>query len=545
VSGVTGVLMFGWGGNSASPNAYRVRPVGSLGGTLPDFQPANARPVAPDPVGGSLTVASLNLLNYFNTFSGCTGGVGGAAISCRGATNATEFSRQASKTVAAIVATGADVVALIEMENDGYGPTSAIQDLVDRLNAATAPGTFAFIDVDATTGTVNALGLDAIKNALIYKPGKITPVGATAVLSTGAFSEIVALQRPPLAQAFQQAGPDTRFIIAVNHFKSKGSACTGDPDTGDGQGNCNQTRLWAANDLTTWLATDPTGTGEPDVLIVGDLNSYAMEDPITAIKNAGYVNLVEGRIGNDSAYSYMFDAQAGYLDHALATSSLDRQITGVTEWHINADEPGVLDYNTEFKTAGQVASLYAPDAFRAADHDPLVIGLDLASLTAVSGTTGTGTGPATATITGGGLACTFLSYAWIDGSALPAPPLTVSFPHGLLDFTLAGCVGPVTVQMTFPPSLGVLSPWKHGRTLAAPTAHWYAIPGATVVGTTMTFTVEDGGQGDSDLVVNGRIDDPAGPAYELELNAIPVLGWHALGVLMLLLAAAGALALRR
>ena len=38
----------------------------------------------------------------------------------------------------------------------------------------------------------------------------------------------------------------SRFTVAVNHFKSKGSACNdvGDPDTGDGQGNCNLTRTW-------------------------------------------------------------------------------------------------------------------------------------------------------------------------------------------------------------------------------------------------------------------------------------------------------------
>jgi hypothetical protein len=545
VTGVVGVLTYGWGGNAASPNAYRVRPLGALGGAPPDFQPANARPAAPDPVGGSLTVASMNLLNYFNTFSGCTGGVDGAAVSCRGASNATELARQAAKTVAAILGTGADIVAVIEMENDGYGPASAIQDLVDRLNAATAPGTFAFIDADAATGTVNALGLDAIKNALIYKPGKVTPVGTTAALATGAFSETVALQRPPLAQAFQQAGPDTRFVVVVNHFKSKGSPCTGDPDTGDGQGNCNQTRLWAANDLTAWLATDPTGAGDPDVLIVGDLNAYAMEDPITAIKGSGYVNLVEGRIGNGNAYSYMFDAQAGYLDHALATASLDRQITGVSEWHVNADEPPVLDYNTEFKTAGQVASLYAPDAYRAADHDPLVIGLDLAALTTISGATATGTGPASAAIAGGGPACTFLSYEWIDASSLPSPPPGVAFPHGLLDFTLHGCLGPVTVTITFPASPVQLAPWKYGATSAEPSPHWYAIPGATVTQTTMTFTVEDGGQGDGDRALNGLIDDPAGPAYDAAMHPVPALGPAGLVALLLLLTAAGALALRR
>jgi hypothetical protein len=37
----------------------------------------------------------------------------------------------------------------------------------------------------------------------------------------------------------------------------------------------------------------------------------------------------------------------------------------------------VLDYNTDFKSAGQIASLYAPDQFRISDHDPVIVDLDL------------------------------------------------------------------------------------------------------------------------------------------------------------------------
>jgi hypothetical protein len=167
--------------------------------------------------------------------------------------------------------------------------------------------------------------------------------------------------------------------VAVNHFKSKGSACDdlGDPNTGDGQGNCNLTRVNAANDLAAWLATDPTGSDDADFLIMGDLNAYAMEDPIMALQNAGYTNLVK-ELGDAGAYSYVFDGQAGYLDHALASQSLAVQVTGVTDWHINTDEPSVLDYNTEYNPE----YLYADTPYRASDHDPVLIGLNLDSLEA-------------------------------------------------------------------------------------------------------------------------------------------------------------------
>lgn len=377
-TGMVGVLTYTWAGNAASGNAYRLRPINALNGGVPPFVAANPRPETPTDVGGSVRVAGLNLLNYFNTFSGCTNGVGGTPTDCRGAENLTEFNRQWPKTVAAIIGLDADVLGVIEIENDGYGPTSAMQDLVDRLNAASAPGTYALIDVDAATGEVNALGVDAIKVGLIYQPANVTPVGQTAVLNSIEFvngGDGALRNRPSLTQAFAQNSNGAVFIVNVNHLKSKGSACDV-PDAGDGQGNCNIVRTNAANALMAWLATDPTGTGDPDVLIIGDLNAYAKEDPITAVLNAGYVNLIESLLGPD-AYSYVFDGQWGYLDHALASASLFAQVAGITEWHINADEPSVLDYNTNFKSAGQLVSLYAPDQFRVSDHDPILIGLDL------------------------------------------------------------------------------------------------------------------------------------------------------------------------
>jgi hypothetical protein len=135
--------------------------------------------------------------------------------------------------------------------------------------------------------------------------------------------------------------------------------------------------------MATWLATDPTGVDDPDILIMGDLNSYAMEDPITALKNAGYINLIEDRLGL-GAYSYAFDGQWGYLDHALASAELEAQVAGVEEWHINSDEPTVLDYNMEFKSPDQLMNLYSPDRFRSSDHDPVIIGLDLTPPLAVT-----------------------------------------------------------------------------------------------------------------------------------------------------------------
>lgn len=407
ITGVTGVMTYTFGGDAvASPNAFRVRPVNALGGEW-FFDARNERPSAPGAVGGDVRVAAMNLLNYFNTWDGlpdrvdnCTFGVGGAPTDCRGADTAAEFDRQWPKTVAAIGKVAPDVLGVNEVENDGYGPSSALADLVGKLNAVHGEGTYAYIDVDAETGQTNALGTDAIKVGMLYKPAKVTPVGDTAVLNTQEFvggGDAAPRSRPSLAQAFEVNATGGVFVADVNHLKSKGSACT-IPDQNDGQGNCNASRTVSANALATWLAGDPTGTGEDDVLILGDLNSYAKEDPIVALEEAGYTNLVEQYLGED-AYSYVFDGQWGYLDHALGSPSVLSQVTGVAEYHINSDEPTVLDYNTNFKPAPQLTSLYAPDEFRVSDHDPVIVGLSpTAPLTATFGETTVGCGDGNASL---------------------------------------------------------------------------------------------------------------------------------------------------
>ncbi len=377
-TGVVGVLNYTWGGNSSSPNAYRVRPVNALGGSF-NFEPVNGRPAAPAPAG-TLRVLSANLLNYFNSFNpsttvpGCFGGVGGDQMDCRGADNQTEFDRQWPKTVAALLASNPDVLALTELENDGYGADSAIQHLVDQLDAATAPGTWAFIDIDAGTGEPNAAGTDAIKSAIFYKPAKLTPVGTTAALNSVEFvngGNSTPGGRPSLAQAFEQVSNGARFVLVVNHFRSKADSCD-IKDIGDGQGGCSLVRKNQATVLAQWLATNPTDGHTSNVLLVGDFNAYTKEDPMVVLGDAGYANLVD-----PNEYSYVFDGQWGSLDHALASAGFKGQVHLATSFHINADEPSVLDYNTNFKTAGQIAGFYAPDMYRAADHDQLIVDASL------------------------------------------------------------------------------------------------------------------------------------------------------------------------
>jgi predicted extracellular nuclease len=363
---------------------YRIYPTGPAA-----YEQANPRPPAPEPVGGTLHVAAMNTLNYFLTLNrpnttppdpldNVCGGM--ANLECRGADSdqPQEFPRQRAKLLAALAGLNADVIGLNELENTpGVDP---VGDIVSGLNDIFGAGTYAGIN----TGVI---GTDAIKVGLIYKPASVTPVGAFKTLTSAVDPRFIDTRsRPTLAQTFVQNVTGERFTVAVNHLKSKGSACAGDPDTGDGQGNCSGTRTLAAQALVDWLATDPTGSGDPDFLIMGDLNSYAQEDPIDAIKagsddTAGtgddYVNLIAQYQGL-YAYSYTFDGQAGYLDHALANASMTAQVTRAADWHINSDEPNVVDYDTTFKPPAQEA-LYEANGNRSSDHDPVMVGLNLDS----------------------------------------------------------------------------------------------------------------------------------------------------------------------
>ena len=343
VAGVTGVLDFAFG-------EYRVQPTAAAA-----YTEVNERPAAPEEVGGNVEVASFNVLNYFTTLDG------------RGANTPEEFVRQRTKIISAITEIDADVVGLIEIQNND----EALQDLVDGLNAATTPGRYDFIE----TGVI---GTDEIKVAFAYQPARVRPVGEHAILDSTVDPRFIDTKnRPALAQTFRAAATGGVFTAVVNHLKSKGSDCNdvGDPDTGDGAGNCNLTRTAAAEALVDWLASDPTGSGDDDVLLIGDLNSYDKEDPIDALLAGGYTDLVHAFQG-EFAYSYVFDGQIGYLDHALASAGLAGEATGATEWHINADEPDLLDYDMTFKQPAQDA-LYEPNAYRSSDHDPVIIGLDV------------------------------------------------------------------------------------------------------------------------------------------------------------------------
>ncbi len=430
VSDLTGVLRFGRGSGGSGDEIYRVNPV-----ETPDFVNENPRPEEAPDVPGALTVASFNLLNFFTSlddgisFNDNPLTAGPTPLEPRGADDLTtngatpapntqaddplgEFNRQLDKLVAAVTELGADIFGLIELENEfpGFPDASnidgqtAVERLIDELNDALPGVDYQF--AAPSNGALSGDSGDAITVALIYDANAVEIADGTTVevLNDALLGDLgvdpgVAVfdgqstSRAPIAATFEELSTGETFTVAVNHFKSKGSpgtAPTGDVDIGDGVGNANQTRLNAAIALDAWLDTDPTGSGDGDLLIIGDLNAYAMEDPIQFLFDEGYEDQVvrfleEGEVEYSFGFPLDLDTSPatqafGALDYALATEAFSEQIVGAREWHINADEASVFDYNLEFRPQAQADGLFDATPFRASDHDPVVIGLGLGDL---------------------------------------------------------------------------------------------------------------------------------------------------------------------
>lgn len=313
---------------------------------------------APPTVPGTLKIAAFNLENFFNG-----DGRGGGFPTPRGAKTPQQLQAQTAKLVATIRGLNPDIAALMELENDGYGPESSLAQLVAALNAGGSDWRF----IDAGQGP----GPDTIRVGLIYRASRVAPEGKPAVLEGGPFGD---RSRVPLAQAFVPVGEKRSPVVVVaNHFKSKGcsEANGADADQDDGQGCWNALRLDASKRLDAWIKTDPTSSRSDMTVLLGDFNAYAMEDPMRWLRQAGWVDaFATAKV--ERPYSYVYNGLSGRLDHALLSPALAKKMRGAAEWHINADESERESY-----AEGAGSTLYSSTPYRSSDHDPLLLGFDI------------------------------------------------------------------------------------------------------------------------------------------------------------------------
>ncbi|GAA4872938.1 ExeM/NucH family extracellular endonuclease [Ferrimonas pelagia] len=404
----------------------------------------------------TIKVGAQNLFNYFNSpFGGDQNNFG----QNRGADTHQEFAQQKSKLVEAIRKLDADALTLMEIENNGFGLRSAIADLVNEVNVyyteerpdradwpTSTENRYAFVGFDHNGNGVldelDHIGYDAIATGIIYRPSKLS-IERTRVITmpqqrapsiVNDNNEIIkdgrgeALEdgqnynRDALVVTFIVNQTGKRLTLAVNHLKSKGSTCwedwqgvefgdalvwTDDPADLDKQGSCAEFRVAAAVHLGEEMAKI-----DGDKVLIGDLNSYAQEDPMLVLTenprnktlttashtyighkpqfnldgspveishSYGYVDVLalKAEERGELPWSYSYNDEVGSLDHVLVTPGMVDRVIDAGDWHINAAESSLYDYNDEYKggTTDTDNRFYQPDQFRSSDHDPAIMSL--------------------------------------------------------------------------------------------------------------------------------------------------------------------------
>lgn len=304
----------------------------------------NNRPDVPKVGNCNMKVVGMNLEFYLASPD--------AWPSNYGAFSFLEFTRQNNKIVSAMKEMNAEVYAICEMQEGDYSPLK----LVDELNKAvnSMAGKYKYIDIGDTNESTYT------KNTFIYNSEKVSPYLETKTYG----STYLSLRH--IAQCFELKSNGAKVIISINHFKSKsGSGKGDDTDKNDGQGMYNSTRTREANDVVNFCNSLTSYYGDNDVLILGDFNSYSMEDPIKVFTDNHYIN--ELQVFSPSLWSYSYNGEVGYLDHSLASLSLSSQVTGASPWNVNASEPTYFYY--------KIANYYKNDPYRYSDHNPIITGI--------------------------------------------------------------------------------------------------------------------------------------------------------------------------
>ena len=274
----------------------------------------------PDVGNARIRIVAQNAENYLSNLSASNS-------SC---STQAQFEAKTYKMANVFVALQADIVAICEVErNDqilGY--------IVNAMNDLSGGDEFAYI-TDGLYSYAETGEYQSLKSGFIYRKGTVAPEGSNITPYTSS-EEYKARLR---IQAFKEKSTNEKFVLSMNHFKAKDSSS----DAGE------NTRLQNVSNLISKLSTITT---DPDILIMGDLNSYTGEEPINRLENAGYA---EQLVRFDpAAYTYIYRGERGILDHCMANSTMATQITGAYAYHIY--------------TAGGYNYKYS-------DHDAVLVGL--------------------------------------------------------------------------------------------------------------------------------------------------------------------------
>ncbi|MBQ9339487.1 MAG: hypothetical protein IJS13_04050 [Paludibacteraceae bacterium] len=326
-------------------------------GKTPHFRNYRPNTKLPDLNGAQIIVCAANIQNYFVHLGG---------YATRRVTEG-QHALQTLKVATALHHINAHLYALCELEKGEAAPA----ELTNKMNELAHNDIYDYV----RTGVLDG---DTIAVAFIYDKRVLQPFGPLKRAYTG--KQNIYRERF-LLQGFQQTNTGERFVVSLNHLRSK----RGNPDVSARKRNDN------VNAILQSIAdayADSTYS-DPDILLLGDYNSYTHELPIQTIIQAGYKDILmrEDSLG----YSYSYKGECGYLDRVFASPTMAEQITTAHPLHWNTDVYYSAAYTSKYnfknrqipnESPRKLRKILSHNAkrnipFRYADHDPIIVGLKL------------------------------------------------------------------------------------------------------------------------------------------------------------------------
>lgn len=279
-----------------------------------------------------MIICAANIQNYFYHLGGYASRK----------TTPKQFDLQTHKIATALHRIDADLYALCEVERGSAAPDA----LVEAMNRKAGKELYAWID----NGFTDA---DMIMVAWIYRKDRVHPYGNTYY----AYSDTIGHYHYRLMMhGFEHIKSGEKLNVCLNHLRSK-----------HGKPEVSNARRMANVDSVLYMLDTLQRRGhllDEDILMVGDYNCYAYEQPIRAIVSAGYADQLL-RL-DPHGYSYVYHSERGYLDRVFANPSMEKQVHSIQPWHINTDAYYSKGYRSKYADT---------DVIRYADHDPVLIGI--------------------------------------------------------------------------------------------------------------------------------------------------------------------------
>lgn len=271
-----------------------------------------------------LLVCAMNLENYFMT------------LGEMGAKTEAQRQRQRTKVSKALAKINADIYGLVELQQGN----EAIAEIVSDLNKNLPNRQYKYF-TEGGSGTMQ-------KSDYVYDANMVEPIGLPVEINAE-----LAYRKKMIC--FREKSTGEKFIYSINHFKAMNS----------GSAEIRSREAAAVLDRYKTYRANPN-IDDKDLLLMGDLNTYAFTDPIFIFLDHGMLDLHRA-FHADSSYSYMFGGLASYIDHAICSETLFRQVTGMAVYTINSDESDEFTYDKSTDNT----------MFRSSDHDPVLVGLKL------------------------------------------------------------------------------------------------------------------------------------------------------------------------